>query len=143
MTIHWNAEKMRELGARHAQLEAEGDLDGVMATLVDDPVYDFWPIGLRARGRDSIRRYYEHLIHVFIPTQHGYRLVDEWLSERSLCQEYEIEVDAATGPVTYQVMGILWAKGELMGGERVWGSEECLRAMLGPLFDELKSIQRA
>lgn len=141
MTAGWTAEKMRTLGARHAQLEAEGDLDGVMATLVDDPIYDFWPIGRRARGRGAVRRYYEHLIDVFIPTQRGYRLVEEWWTDRSLCQEYEIEVNAPQGARTYQVIGILWAEGELMGGERVWANEECLRAMVGPLFDELEPIR--
>jgi hypothetical protein len=140
MAGQWSAENMRALGSRHAQLEAERDLDGVMATLVADPVYEFWPIGLRARGQDSIRRYYEHLLEVFIPTQRGYRLVEEWLSERSLAQEYAIEINGPDGPETHQVIGILWAEGELMGGERVWGSEACLRAMIGPLFDELEPI---
>jgi len=41
----------------------------------------------------------------------------------------------------HRVIGILWADGELMGGERVWGSEVCLRAMIGPLFDELEKIE--
>jgi len=141
MANQWSAEKMRALGSRHAQLEAECDLDGVMATLVADPVYEFWPIGLRARGQDAVRRYYEHLLEVFIPTQRSYRLVEEWLSERSLAQEYEIEINGPDGPVTHQVIGILWAEGELMGGERVWGSESCLRAMIGPLFDELEPIR--
>ena len=141
MANGWNSERMRELGARHAQLEAESNIEGVMATLVEDPVYEFWPIGLRAHGRDAVRRYYEHLIQIFIPSQIGYRLVDEWLSERSLTQEYAIDVRGPAGPVTHQVIGILWADGELMGGERVWGSEECLRAMVGPLFDELEAIR--
>jgi hypothetical protein len=141
MANQWSAEKMLALGSRHAQLEAECDLDGVMATLVADPVYEIWPIGLRARGQDAVRRYYEHLLEVFIPTQRSYRLVEEWLSERSLAQEYEIEINGPDGPVTHQVIGILWAEGELMGGERVWGSESCLRAMVGPLFDELEPIR--
>ena len=141
MAGQWSAEKMRALGSRHAQLEAECDLDGVMATLVADPIYEFWPIGLRARGQDAIRRYYEHLLNVFIPTQRSYRLVEEWLSERSLAQEYRIEINGPEGPLTHQVIGILWADGELMGGERVWGSEACLRAMIGPLFDELEQIR--
>lgn len=140
MAKMWTAEQMHELGTRHAQLEADGDLDGVMATLVEDPVYEFWPIGLRARGREAVRRYYEHLIEVFIPTQRGYRLVDEWLSERSLIQEYDIETEGPGGPIRDRVIGVLWADGELMGGERVWGSEECLRRMVGPLFDELEPI---
>lgn len=140
MANGWNSERMRELGTRHAQLEAEMNLEGVMATLVEDPVYEFWPIGRRVRGREAVRRYYEHLIDVFIPSQIGYRLVDEWLNERSLTQEYTIELRGPDGPVTHRVIGILCAEGELIGGERLWGSEECLRAMAGPVFDELEAI---
>jgi hypothetical protein len=141
MAGEWSADRMRELGERHAQLEAEGDLEGTMATLVDDPVYEFWPIGRRARGREAISRYYQHLFDVFIPKQRGYRLVDEWLSEGSLAQEYAIEINGEHGPVTHQVIGILWAEGALMGGERIWASEECLREMVGPLFEELEPIR--
>ena len=58
---------MLELGTRHAALEARCDLEGTMATLVDDPVYGFFPIGLGMRGRDQVRRYYEHLFRSFVP----------------------------------------------------------------------------
>ena len=61
----WTTEKMAELGALHARLEAEGDIEGTMATLVDDPVYEFWPMGWRFRGQAATRRYYEHTIELF------------------------------------------------------------------------------
>ena len=80
---NWNAAAMRELGMRHAQLEAEGKLDLVMDTLVADPVYEFWPIGLRMRGRDRVRRYYEHLISTFYGEQKSYRLIEEWLGHET------------------------------------------------------------
>lgn len=131
----WTAEDMLELGNRHARLEAEGDLEGVMETLVEDPVYEFWPIGRRARGRAAVRRYYEHLLEKFVPNQRGYRLLEEWCTERSLAQEYAIELDGPEGPVFHRVIGILWAQGDRMGGESVWADEGCLRAMIGPLFE--------
>jgi hypothetical protein len=145
-TGSWSADQMYELGTRHAMLEAEGDLEGVMATVVPDPIYDFWPVGLRATGQDAIRRYYRHLIDVFMPSQRGFTLVEEWRSERSLAQEYRIDIKA-TGPnagpddtIVYQVIGILFERDGLIGGERIWASEECLRAMIGPLYDELEPI---
>ena len=140
MVTEWTAEKMHELGTLHARLETEGDLEGTMKTLVADPVYEFWPIGLRARGSNIIRRYYEHLMQVFMPSLLGSALLEEWLTEKSLAQEYSIELNGPDGPETHHVIGILWAEGELMGGERIWGSEACLRAMVGPLFDELERI---
>jgi len=141
MATKWTAEDMLELGTRHATLEAECKLDEVMDTLVEEPVFEFWPVGLRAVGREQVRRYYEHLIGTFIPTQRGdYELIEEWLTERSLAQEYVIELDGPGGRSRHRVIGILWADGELMGGERIWGDETCLRAMLGPVYDELERI---
>lgn len=137
----WDAEAMRELGTRHAQLEAEGKLDLVMDTLVEDPVYEFWPVGLRMRGRDQVRRYYEHLIGTFFGEQKSYRLIEEWLTERSLAQEYEMVVRFDGGDETHRVIGILFAAQDgLLGGERVWGSKAVLRKMIGPVWDELEQI---
>ena len=142
MASSWTADDMRNLGEKHARLEAENDLEGVMATLVEEPVFEFWPIGRRARGRAQVRRYYEHLLNEFVPKQVGYTLGEEWVSEKSLSQEYAMQVRRDDGEIaTYHVIGILWShQGELMGGERIWGSDECLRAMVGPLMDELEVI---
>lgn len=148
----WTRDSMRALGEMHARVETEGDLEATMATLVDVPIYEFWPIGRRATGREAVRRYYEHLIGSFMPSQRGFRLVEEWLSERSLAQEYEIEINGQEGPEGYRVIGILFAEdsvqsgggpstsGGLLGGERIWGSEDILRKMVGPVWDELEAI---
>ena len=55
----WTAESMYALGIRHATAEAEGDLDATMATLVEVPVYEFWPIGRKMVGRDAVLRLLE------------------------------------------------------------------------------------
>jgi hypothetical protein len=137
----WDAKAMLELGTLHARLEAEGKLDLVMDTLVEDPIYDFWPVGLRMRGREKVRRYYEHLIGPFYAAQKSYRLIEEWLSERSLAQEYEMVVELDDGVETHHVIGILFAKDGLLGGERIWGSEAILRKMVGPVWSELERIE--
>ena len=140
-TAKWDAKAMLELGTLHAHLEAEGKLDEVMETLIADPVYEFWPIGLRMRGRNQVRRYYEHLIGQFYSEQKSYRLIEEWLSERSLAQEYEMVVQFDTGVEAHHVIGILFAKDGLLGGERIWGSKAILKKMVGPVWDELEQIQ--
>jgi hypothetical protein len=140
----WDAQAMLELGTRHALLEAEGRLDEVMDTLVADPVYEFWPSGRRMRGRAQVRRYYEHLIGTFFGQQKSYRLIEEWLSERSLAQEYEMVVEFEGGPEAHHVIGILFASAErdgLLGGERIWGSPAILAKMVGPVWDELEEIR--
>lgn len=136
-------EAMYALGMKHATLEADGDLDGTMATLIDVPVYEFWPMGKRMTGRDQVMRYYEHLVGDFMPRQIGYEMVSETLSSEALSQEYMIEIHGDNGPEKHRVLGILVAASDgsgLMSGERIWGSDAFLRQMIGPVWDDLENI---
>jgi hypothetical protein len=136
--------QMYELGTRHASLEARGDIDGTMATLVEDPVYELLPMGLAMRGREQVLRYYENLIGKFIPMTVGYELLEEWVNETSVCQEYRIEVKVNDVRETHRVVGVLYREGSLLGGERVYASERCLRLMAGDdLIDELELLSKS
>lgn len=48
----------------HSKAEADFDLDGLMATLVDDPQYHFWSGGRDRgpKGYAAVRRYYEAFV---------------------------------------------------------------------------------
>jgi hypothetical protein len=141
MTGKWTVEDMYALGKRHADLEARGDLEATMNTLVADPVYELLPLGLQMRGADRVRRYYEHLLGPFVSMTVGYLLLDEWVNENSVCQEYEIELDVNGERERHRVVGILYRSGHLLGGERVYASERCLRLMAGDdLIDELHPV---
>ncbi|MCR9094327.1 MAG: hypothetical protein NXI30_08925 [bacterium] len=141
----WTADSMYALGVRHATAEAEGDLEATMATLVDEPVYEFWPMGKRMIGTDAVLRYYEHLVSDFMPSQIGYEMISETVSAEALSQEFVIELRGEDGaPETHRVLGVLYAAQDgsgLMGGERIWGSDEFLRRMIGPIWDELETIE--
>ncbi len=137
MAARWTAADMYALGTRHAELEAKGDIEGTMATLVEDPRYEFWPAGLRMAGQAQVRRYYEHLMGHFIPSTRSYELISEWASETSVAQEYAIHVGVDGTVESHRVIGILFASGTLLGGERVYASERCTRLMIGDLYDEL------
>ena len=139
----WTADSMYALGMRHATAEAAGDLDGTMATLVENPVYEFWPMGRKMVGRDAVRRYYEHLVDDYMPAQLGFEMVCETVSPEALSQEYVVRVPGPNGPEAHRVLGVLYAADDgsgLMGGERIWGSEAFLRRMIGPVWDELEEI---
>ncbi len=136
----WGVEQMLALGHKHAELEARRDLEGVMATLVPEPVYEFHPIGLRMAGGDRVRRYYTQLFTKFIPMTRSYALLEEWASASSVAQEYEIELDVDGRLERHRVLGVLFASGELLGGERVFASERCVRLMVGESFDELTPL---
>ena len=134
---------MLELGVRHATLEAQCDLEGTMATLIDDAVYELHPMGLGLRGSAEVRRYYANLMGKFIPRTVGYELLSEWVSESSVAQEYEIEVRVDGGNEKHRVIGILFAdaaRSGKLGGERVYGRERILRLMFGEMYDELKPL---
>ena len=58
----WDSNAMLELGHRHAELEARRALDPLMATLVENPSYEFHPMGLGMSGGDRVRRYYRQFM---------------------------------------------------------------------------------
>ena len=140
MKADWTADDMLKLGTAHAALEARCDLDGVMGTLVEDPVYEFWPAGLRMSGGAQVRRYYEHLLSRFIPMTRSYELIGEWVNQTAVAQEYEIRLEVDGAVEKHRVVGILFASGSRLGGERVYAGERCTRLMAGDLIDELASI---
>jgi hypothetical protein len=139
----WSVDDMVELGRRHADIEGERRLDPLMETLVEDPSYEFHPIGLGMRGGERVRRYYTQFFGGFMEQMAGYTLLNEWADENAVVQEYDITLEAgADGPETHRVIGILFAERTpdgrtLLGGERVYASERCIRLMTGELFDEL------
>ncbi|MDT2005823.1 nuclear transport factor 2 family protein [Rhodococcus opacus] len=53
-----------ELVARHVDAEVRGDLDALMATLVDDPVYHYWGAtnSPGPSGAAAVRAYYEESV---------------------------------------------------------------------------------
>jgi len=141
---NWTSEMMYELGTRHAELETAGDLNATMATLVEIPVYEFWPIGKRMVGQERVLRYYEHLVKEFMPRQIGVSLIEETVSASALSQEYIVEMNGPDGPESHRVLGVLCAAPDspgLLSGERIWGSEQFLRQMIGPIWDELEPIE--
>ena len=140
MSGAWNAERMLELGRRHAEAEARADLEGTMETMVPEPYYEFHPAGLILRGGERVRRYYTQFYERFLPMTAHYRLVEEWANETSVAQEYEIGLRVDGALELHRVVGILYAAGELLGGERVYSSERFVRHMAGAMFDELESL---
>jgi hypothetical protein len=133
-------DRVLALGMNHAEVETAGELEATMATLVPDPVYEFFPVGLRMRGTDPVRRYYEHLMEHFLPNVENAELVDQWCNEHALNQEYDIEIRLGDELERHRVVGVLLVGEDLLAGERIYGSERVLRLMLGGLYDELEPL---
>lgn len=137
MTSHDRA-AMIAVARTHAAAEGDRDLEATMATLDDDPTYELQPIGLILRGRATARRYYEHFFANCQPRITGYELRSEWVAEEGVLQEYTLHLDNPDGTNTrHDIIGILiFGAGGKLSGERIYGSDELIQVMFGPLLDE-------
>ena len=58
-------ERIRRLWIRHSIAEDRRDLDGLIATLAPDCVYEIPATGQRWEGHDGARRFYTEFLHAF------------------------------------------------------------------------------
>jgi hypothetical protein len=145
MADTWTTLDMLKLGHLHADLEAKRELELLMATMVAEPSYEFHPLGRGMSGGERVRRYYAQFFEGFMQTIVDYVLIDEWANERAVVQEYDITVEVDGVRETHRVVGILFAEespdGMLLGGERIYASERCVRQMAGAVFNEFEPIR--
>ncbi len=145
MVPGWSVEAMAELGRRHAELEAKGDLEPLLETLAPNPLYLFQPLGRCMRGDEMARRFYVQFIEEFLPLRSRVEMLGEWVNETSVVQEYVLDFDIDGTKEQHHVLGILYvdpesaAQGKLRG-ERVYAGEAFIRRMTGDLFDELEEL---
>lgn len=134
-------EELTKIALRHAKAEGEGDLARTLGTLEPDPVYDLYPVGLRLRGMEAARRYYEHFFAEVAPGIEGYRLVSQSVSETGVTQEYDMDVRIGDGPARrYRVLGVLAFGAEALSGERLYADTALFQFMFAPLWAELQPI---
>lgn len=128
--------------ARHAETETLGDLEGILATIEGEPVYDFYPIARRMSGMDRTRRYYEHFIANVMPLIVGFEQHSEWIGEVGVVQEYTIKLHqpGASALTSHRIIAILTFGEERLSGERMYSDEVLFRTLLGPLWHELTDI---
>ena len=135
-------DRLESLAWAHAAAEADADMDATLATLVDDPVYEFQPTGLVLSGMDRIRRYYEHFFGEFQTVADGAELRGRWASDDGLGLEYTVWTrDPATGQrERHDVLGILLYGPDRLTGERVYASDRLLGLMVGPVLEEARPL---
>ena len=120
---------------RHAEAEANSDLATTLATLEDDPVYEFASVGLSFRGAEAARSYYEHFFGTFQPWITGFELLNQWESRDGLGEEYWLHLALPDGTrESHRIIGILVFGETRLAGERLYASERLLRLMLGPAY---------
>lgn len=139
----WSAERMLELATRHARVEAQQRLEDLMDTLVAEPVYEFVVQGLALRSGSRVRRYYQQFFEDYLSRVTGGRRLGQWADASAVVREDLIEYAGSEGPERHRIMSVLYAEGSLLGGERIYASEQVVRRMAGCMFDELEPLDGA
>ena len=134
--------RVLELCHEHAGAEAEQDFDRVLATLCPNPQFEFYPLGMGIGGWDNVETFYREQYGKFAKGVVGYEVIGEWTNEVAAAQEYVI--DWTDGETTHRFRVMSMMPGDeasgLLSGERVYASEEFVRALLGPLYDHLRPL---
>ena len=129
MTVH----DMQQLIQRHADLETQQDVEGVLSTLVDHPVYEFHPDRLRLEGKENIRQFYKDHFEYFFPLIKSHELINACWDEQSACFEYDLYLKD-TSDKAYRIMVVLTAENDRLIGERFYVETELAQLMAGPSF---------
>ena len=126
---------------RHIYVESHDDIEGTLGTLVENPVYELHPIGLRMRGREQARRYYEYFFkearrHVVDYVVHGY-----CYGETSMTVEVTISWKYDDGAIRkFRNLTVLpYGEGGITG-EIMYAEDDFFRVLFGPILNELEQI---
>jgi predicted ester cyclase len=101
---------IRELWKRHSIAEDNRDVDGLMATLTDDCVYEVMGTGRRWERHEGATRFYMELLGAF-PDIH-FSLTDIVIGPQGVCEEADVTathqgawlgVEPTNGPVAFKV----------------------------------------
>jgi hypothetical protein len=127
----------------HADAEAAFDIDRVLATLVTEPLYEFYPAARVLSGWTSIERFYRSQYPVFASQVVNFDLLGEWVNERTAVQEYVIVVRGESGdPYAHRVLSMMTVDeaAGLLAGERLYCDEAFARCLLGPHWEETRAV---
>jgi hypothetical protein len=134
-------EKMRTLVQRHMERETNIDVEGALETLVEHPVYEFYPLRLKLVGKENIREFYREHFDVFFPKIESNTQINAWWGPHTACLEYDLYFKPPLDPKrAYRIAIVLTEKDGLLLGERFFAEEELIRLMTGKLFNRLVSF---
>jgi hypothetical protein len=129
-------DEMHNLVKKHSDCETNLDLEGVLGTLIDNPVYEFHPARLKLEGKENIKQFYHEHFYSFFPLINSHTLINECWDSHSACMEYDLSLKAPHNKKTYRIMVILTKKESLLVGERFYVDIELAQLMAGKSFDK-------
>jgi hypothetical protein len=125
----------------HAAAEATFDVDRILATLVPDPVYEFYPANRSLSGWEQVETFYRVEYPRFAATVTHFTMLGEWVNEQAALQEYIIEAhcspsDEASSRFRVLSMMPVDPERQLLRGETLYCDEAFGRHLLGSLWGE-------
>lgn len=124
-------EELKKLVEKHALLENNHDIEGVLATLVDEPLYEIYPARLKLQGKEGVRAFYREHFDYFFPLITSFKLINEWWSPETACMEYDLFLKSPYDEKPMRIVVVLTAQDNLLLGERFYISDELARLMCG------------
>jgi hypothetical protein len=137
MSTEFGVEQKLELITRHAACEVRSDWDGALATMIDQPYYEFYPLGLRVRGRDAVVEMWKRLAAIpgFVETLTSTK-IRNWVLEDSIVSKWERILELGDGQtLTKTSYGLFHFSGGLIESETILGDSDT-SAFVRPAFDE-------
>ncbi len=145
-------EQMTEILMRHELFEFDENLDAVLTTLVDTPVYELQPLGYRITGREAVRLMYERTLPIILQFDYRRKQVDVReipcvaFSDNQLAAEMndEIELPDGTRKRVY-LMCVAEYSGDALVGERLYLDSTLARMYedaLGPDFFARRDVTK-
>ncbi|MGV3770354.1 MAG: nuclear transport factor 2 family protein [Sphingobium phenoxybenzoativorans] len=142
----------------HGAAERAGDVDAVMATLCDDPYYEFFPLNYRVEGTAAVREFYERMLGADAPGSQTFRITDTsgnlgdlnspcdviWIGNDSMVTRDDLLMTDADGRErSLRYLSIFTLKGMKLEGERIYmsqGAADYIRESLGEDFVSLPGV---
>jgi hypothetical protein len=136
-------EKMAEILEAHASREYARDLEGTMATVGPDPVWEFHPLGVRLSGRDAVREAYRLQFEHLFPYLVGGTERTRAYGDDFVMSEQVVHLDLEGRQVDAHMAAVLAFDDSTVTSERVYVSgrlTEVLESAFGGAFRELPGV---
>jgi len=135
------AARMVQVNMAYAQCFMDGDFDGMLEHLVDEPVFDLHPMGIRITGRDAVRERSKRLFPLAtqndLRTAQSHRITASTAGQDVLIHEFSNEYVFPDGAVRRcYTIAVIPFEGDKMVGERVYSDQHLGRLRKQLLGDD-------
>ena len=133
-TLHYN----KRLWQKHVLAENKRDIPGLLATLVDEPLYEIKATGLQYAGKDRVASFYQGLFDGMPDANFDLKTVT--IGEEMVVEE-SVFTGTHTGPlfnlppsgqfITFPLIIMFPVIGDKFGGERMYFDMNTLLTQMG------------